>query len=57
MNHLNFTLCLLRKKGVGVLKVQVKPWKKTYLWADITVAAFGLAAATTAAAEPKASSS
>jgi hypothetical protein len=45
---------VLRKKTKkdGVTERQVKPWKKNYLWADITVAAFGLAAATTAPAAP-----
>jgi hypothetical protein len=31
--------------------------KKTYLWADVTVVAFGLAAATAAAAAPETNSS
>jgi hypothetical protein len=35
------------------MKRQVKPWKN--LFADITVAAFGLAAAKTAAAAPETS--
>jgi hypothetical protein len=40
------------------MKRQIKPWQKLrYLWADFTVAAFELAAATTAAAAPETSSS